>query len=140
MRLNEAAQRLGPSPDRIIHRWSTKHQFVEAVQICSPAFLRLNYLYVQITDLPDAAWIRVRSDILPSELSRAAGEWLTDGFIAFHLPTESLLSVDVEERGGISYIETTIIGEGFVGIRDCFNEYGPSPLSIADSSRDPNRN
>jgi hypothetical protein len=129
-RLSEGTERLGPSPDRIIQRWPTKLQFIAAVEACGPALRKLDHVYVLIMDSPDAGWIRVRGALVSSELARAASEWLTDGFIAFYPDRESLLSVDVEERGGVSYIETTLIGDGFGELRDCFNERGPSPLRI----------
>jgi hypothetical protein len=138
MSLSESAERLGSSQGRIIQRWPTKPQLIDALEACGPALRKLGHVYVLIMDLPDAAWIRVSGELLSSELARAAGEWLTDGFIAFDSRKESLLSVDVEERDGESYIETTVIGDGFGELCGCFSERGPSPLRIAGPSESPN--
>jgi hypothetical protein len=133
---SNGTERLGSAAGRIIQRWPTKRQFIEATKVCGQTCGDLGYVYVLVMDVPDAAWMRVRGELLCTELAPAAAEWLTDGFIAFDPDKESLLSVDVEERGGASYIETTIIGEAFRELRDCFNEHGPAPLTIVDRSAD----
>jgi hypothetical protein len=130
--LMESCKRLGLSPSRVIQRWSTKEQFVEVTQSCGAAVLPAPDLCALVMDLPDAAWIRLSTDVLLADLVPAAGEWMRDGFIAFDSASDSLLSVDVEEKHGLSVIETTIIGIGFDGLRDCYAEHGPSPLPILD--------
>jgi hypothetical protein len=81
-------------------------------------------------DVPDAAWIRVSTDVLLNDLVPAAGEWMSDGFIVFDSGSDSLLSIDVEEKHGTSVIETTTIGTGFDRLRDCYLQRGPLPLPI----------
>jgi hypothetical protein len=50
----------------------------------------------------------------------------------FNPASSSLVSVDVEERNGISVIESTLIGDAFGHLRDCFERFGPVPLPIID--------
>lgn len=128
--LTESCRRLGPFPSRVIQRWPTKAQFVEVTRSCGAAVLPTTDLCALVMDSPDAAWICLSTDVLLADLVPAAGEWMRDGFIVFDSLSDSLLSVDVEERNGLSVIETTIIGSGFDALRDCYKEYGPSPLPI----------
>jgi hypothetical protein len=135
VRLTEGAERLGSSPARVIQRWPAGHQLTEILSACAGALGTLNEINVLIMDQPDAGWVRVRADLLSFELARAAAEWMTDGFIAFDPVTESLLSADVEQGSGSTFVETTVIGDGFGGLRQCLREGGPAPLSIVDPVR-----
>jgi len=83
-----------------------------------------------VMDQPESAWIEVSAEDLLSEVVPSAGEWLTDGFIMFDPVTSSLVSVDVEEGAGVTFIESTIIGRGFGALRQCFEQFGPEPLQI----------
>ncbi|MGW3994811.1 hypothetical protein ACWEF6_15115 [Amycolatopsis sp. NPDC004772] len=129
-RLSEGAERLGPAPDRMIQRWPTKQRLVEALEAGESSLRRLGDVYVLVLDVPDAEWIRIRGEAVSADLAHAAGEWLTDGFIVFLPWVASLLSVDVEEQGGVSFIETTLIGEGFGELRAYFAEIGPESQEI----------
>lgn len=129
-RLTEACRRLGPSPSRVIQRWPTKEQFVEVTLSCGVSGLPGPDLCASVMDAADSEWIRVTTSVLLTDLVPAAGEWMSDGFIVYDSGSDSLLSVDVEEQNGRSVIETTIIGGGFDALRDCYAEYGPSPLPI----------
>lgn len=128
--LTEACKRLGPSPSRVIQRWPTKEQFVEVTLSCGASGLPGPDLCASVMDAADSEWIRVTTSVLLTNLVPAAGEWMRDGFIVYDSRSDSLLSVDVEEQNGRSVIETTIIGGGFDVLRDCYAEYGPSPLPI----------
>ncbi len=135
--LGERVERLGPSPGRIIQRWPAKRQFVAALQACGSAAFPSVDVHVVVMDAPDAGWIRVRADLVAGDLARAVGEWMTDGFIAFDPEVDSLLSVDVEEKGGVSFIETTLIGAGFGELRAWLGKRGPSPLVVVEQGRRP---
>lgn len=139
-RLGDGAERLGPAADRIGQRWSTKRQLVEALEAGESALRRLGVVYVLVMDAPDAGWSKIRGEVVSADLARAAGEWLTDGFIAFLPDAASLLSVDVEEKGGVSFIETTLIGDGFGELRARFVERGPMPQEVLDGPSGPNLN
>lgn len=129
-RLTESCTRLGLSPGRVIQRWPTKRQFVEVTMSCGSSGLPGPGLCVSVMDSVDSAWIQVSTDVLLTDLVPAAGEWMRDGFIVFDTESDSLLSVDVEDEGGLSVIETTIIGSGFDIIRDCYALRGPLPSQI----------
>lgn len=86
-------------------------------------------------DEPDAGWIQVTSEVFLSRLVPAAGSWMTDGLIMFNVESNSLLSVDVEQRGDRSVIETTIIGDGLSALRTCFYHQGPAPLPVIAQKR-----
>jgi hypothetical protein len=135
MRMDDDSRRLGASPARVIQRWATRQRFIEAFRSCEPVPSQLEYIYVLVMDMPDAAWVRVRFDLLSSDLVPAAAAWLTDGFIALDPESESLISVDVEENDGSCFIETTFIGDMFHEIRDCLNDREPLVLEIIDQSR-----
>jgi hypothetical protein len=130
--LTERCEALGPSPSRVIQRWPAKERFLEVTRSCWAAVPSDPDLRVLVMDTPDAAWIRLSADAILADLVPAAGDWMSDGFIVFHSPSDSLLSVDVEERNGFSVIETTIIGGGFDALRQCYAECGPPPLPISD--------
>lgn len=134
-RLGDGAERLGPASDRIIQRWSTKRQLVEALEAGESALRRLGGVYVLVMDAPDAGWVKVRGEAVSADLAHAAADWLTDGFIVFLPDAASLLSVDVEGNGDVSFIETTLIGDGLGELRACFIERGPAPQKIMNRSR-----
>lgn len=129
-RLTASCERLGPSPSRVIQRWPTKEQFVDVTLSCGSRALPTPSVCALVMDVPDAAWIRVSTDVLLNDFVPAAGQWMSDGFVVFDSGSDSLLSVDVEEKHGISFIETTIVGTGFDRLRDCYEQRGPSPLPI----------
>lgn len=137
-RLDDGAERLGPTPSRIIQRWPTKQQVVEALEASASSLRQLGDVHVLIMDAPDAKWIRVRGDVVSTDLGPAAGEWMTDGFIVFAPDVASLLSVDIEEEGGVSFIETTLIGEGLGELRSYFAERGPVPQEVVNRPYFPN--
>ena len=127
---------LGSSPGRIIHRWPKKTMFVGAMKACESTLSHMVSVFVRIMDTPDAGWIRVRGDVVLADLTAAAGEWLTDGFIVFEPVSRSVLSVDVEDRFGQSYLETTIIGVLFDDLVRCFAGHGPMLLPIVNEPGD----
>jgi hypothetical protein len=134
-RLTEQAERLGASPARVIQRWEARDDFGDAFTECASLEQPESSVDVIITDAPDAAWIRMPFALVVSELVPAAVDWLTDGFIVVDPGADSLISVDVEERRGVSFIEVTFIGDGFGQLQERLIERGPRVLPIADHER-----
>ncbi|WP_344897284.1 hypothetical protein [Actinomadura meridiana] len=108
---------------------------MDATQSCGRSICEFEYVFVSIMDEPDSEWIRVSTPIILDELVPAACEWMTDGFISLEAVTNSILSVDVEEKRGRSIIETTLIGHGFAELLSCLSESGPAPQTIVDQDR-----
>lgn len=119
-RLSRVAERLGPSPARVIQRWPDRRRLAGILGTAGPAEVRL-----LILDFPDAGWARVPAGVVTPGFARAV-EWMTDGFVVFDPEREALLSVDVEAR----FVETTVIGDGFGFLRA-----GPAPLPIVTAQK-----
>ncbi len=127
---------IGTSAGRVIQLWPTKKQFVDAVGTCDLAGMQRDAILVLLMDAPDAGWIRMSLDHVLADLVPMAGEWMTDGFIMFDPASSSLISIDVEDRRGVSVIETTLIGDGFSHLRSCLERFGPAPLPVTGPERD----
>jgi hypothetical protein len=127
--LTEHCRELGISRERMIQAWPSKQDFVQAAHSCASGSVDLDEAYCLIMDFSDAGWVKVQPAAVFGDLIRAAGAWLTDGFLLY-FPSSSLLSVDIEDRNDRSIIESTLIGEDLAFLRSCLQRLGPSPQQI----------
>jgi hypothetical protein len=118
---------VGRSPTRVIQQWHDIRQLIAAAG--SAELADLGSCTARFLDYPRAgwAWISPSDSLLP--LLESAPD-MTDGFIFFVPESRSVLSVDVERSADSAWLETTVIGPAFDGLRAALSA-GPAPMQIA---------